>query len=102
MFAVEDGGRPLTFRRSQAPPGRGGPEPAGGSGALDEGDGERFRAWKYGGSAWTACGARERSSVRAQLKARIKEAERAGNLGEALRLALELQELERAAGAARG
>jgi DNA primase len=33
---------------------------------------------------------------RAQLKARIKEAERAGNLAEAFRLARELQELERA------
>jgi DNA primase len=33
---------------------------------------------------------------RAQLKARIREAERAGNLAEALRLAKELQELERA------
>ena len=33
---------------------------------------------------------------RAQLKARIKEAERAGNLREAMRLAGELQELERA------
>jgi DNA primase len=38
---------------------------------------------------------------RGQLKTRIKEAERAGNLGEALRLARELQEVEKTAGAAR-
>ncbi|MGD0498227.1 MAG: DNA primase [Bryobacteraceae bacterium] len=38
---------------------------------------------------------------RAQLKTRIKEAERAGNLGEALRLARELQDVEKTAGAAR-
>ena len=32
---------------------------------------------------------------RAQLKARVKEAERAGDMAEALRLAVELQRLER-------
>ena len=41
----------------------------------------------------------ERSSLKTQvaaLKAQVKEAERAGNLGEALRLAAELHRLERA------
>jgi hypothetical protein len=38
---------------------------------------------------------------RASLKAQVKEAERAGNLEEALRLAGQLQQLERAGGAQR-
>ena len=63
---------------------------------LSDGCGRRrLHAGIRDGSVWRACGAQTEQQRRAQLKARIKEAERAGNLAEALRLAEDLQKLER-------
>jgi DNA primase len=64
--------------------------------ALSEDAESHDLTFEYGTQCLESLQRSGQSDRRAQLKARIREAERAGNLAEALRLAKELQKLERA------
>ena len=76
IFALDDGGQPHRLRRAPRAAGGGRPEPAG-QAVLNED--AKISHEEVGGSAWRACAAPNGSIVAVQLKARISEAERAGN-----------------------